>query len=51
MIFDAASPYESVQVQGIASVEDDPGGTLIDELSHRYVGGPYPGSPSGTHGG
>jgi len=43
VIFDAASPYESVQVQGIASIEDDPGGMLVDELSHKYTGGPYPG--------
>jgi PPOX class probable F420-dependent enzyme len=43
VIFDPASPYESVQVQGTASIEDDPDGTLIDELSHKYTGGPYPG--------
>ena len=43
VIFDAASPYESVQVQGTASIEDDPDGMLIDELSHKYTGGPYPG--------
>jgi PPOX class probable F420-dependent enzyme len=43
VIFDAASPYESVQVQGTASIEDDPDGILIDELSHKYTGGPYPG--------
>ncbi len=43
VIFDAASPYESVQVQGVASMEDDPHGELIDELSHKYLGGPYPG--------
>jgi PPOX class probable F420-dependent enzyme len=42
-IFDPASPYESVQVQGTASIEDDPDGTLIDQLSHKYTGGPYPG--------
>jgi PPOX class probable F420-dependent enzyme len=42
-IFDAGNPYESVQVQGAASLEDDPEGKLIDELSHKYVGGPYPG--------
>jgi PPOX class probable F420-dependent enzyme len=42
-IFDPASPYESVQVQGTASLEDDPDGKLIDELSHKYTGGPYPG--------
>ena len=43
VVYDAANPYESVQVQGTASIEDDPDGTLIDELSHKYTGGPYPG--------
>ena len=43
VVFAAASPYESVQVQGTASLEDDPDGILIDELSHKYTGGPYPG--------
>lgn len=42
-VFDTANPYESAQVQGTASIEDDPDGTLIDELSHKYTGGPYPG--------
>jgi len=43
VVFDAANPYESVQVQGLASVEDDPDGLLVEELSHKYTGGPYPG--------
>ncbi|MDN5913986.1 MAG: PPOX class F420-dependent oxidoreductase [Pseudonocardia sp.] len=43
VIFDAASPYESVQVQGTAVLEDDPDGTLVGALSHKYTGGPYPG--------
>jgi PPOX class probable F420-dependent enzyme len=43
VIFDAANPYESVQVQGTASMEDDPQGRLVDDLSHKYTGGPYPG--------
>jgi hypothetical protein len=43
VIFDAADPYRSAQVQGTASVQDDPHGTLVDELSHKYTGGPYPG--------
>jgi PPOX class probable F420-dependent enzyme len=42
-IFNPANPYESVQVQGTAFMEDDPDGKLIDELSHKYTGGPYPG--------
>jgi PPOX class probable F420-dependent enzyme len=42
-VFDAANPYESAQVQGTASVEDDLDGRLVEELSHKYTGGPYPG--------
>jgi PPOX class probable F420-dependent enzyme len=42
-IFDAANPYDSAQVQGTASIEDDPNGLLVDDLSHKYTGGPYPG--------
>jgi PPOX class probable F420-dependent enzyme len=42
-IFDPANPYRSAQVQGTATITDDPDGTLIDELSHKYTGGPYPG--------
>jgi PPOX class probable F420-dependent enzyme len=43
VVFDTGNPYESAQMQGTASIEDDPDGTLIDELSHKYTGGPYPG--------
>ncbi|MBO0732389.1 MAG: PPOX class F420-dependent oxidoreductase [Acidimicrobiaceae bacterium] len=43
VIFDAANPYHSAQVQGTASIQDDPDGVLIDDLSHKYTGGPYPG--------
>jgi PPOX class probable F420-dependent enzyme len=43
VVFDLADPYVSVQVQGTAAIEDDPGGVLIDDLSHKYTGGPYPG--------
>jgi len=43
VIFDAANPYDSAQVQGTASIEDDPDGALAEELSHKYTGGPYPG--------
>lgn len=43
VVFDAANPYESVQVQGIAYVENDLDGLLVEELSHKYTGGPYPG--------
>jgi PPOX class probable F420-dependent enzyme len=43
VIFDAANPYQSAQVQGTASIKNDPNGMLIDDLSHKYTGGPYPG--------
>lgn len=43
VIFDSDNPYESVQVQGTATIEDDGAGGLVDELSHKYLGGPYPG--------
>lgn len=42
-IFDSANPYDSVQVQGTATIEDDADGRLVEELSHKYTGGPYPG--------
>lgn len=43
VIFDPVNPYESAQVQGTATIHDDPDGALIDTLSHKYTGGPYPG--------
>jgi PPOX class probable F420-dependent enzyme len=43
VIFDAANPYENAQVQGIVDLEDDLDGLLVEELSHKYTGGPYPG--------
>jgi PPOX class probable F420-dependent enzyme len=42
-IFDAADPYDSVQVQGTATLEDDPDGVLIEALSRKYLDSPYPG--------
>lgn len=43
VVFDTSNPYESAQVQGIANVTDDPDGLLVEELSQKYTGGPYPG--------
>jgi PPOX class probable F420-dependent enzyme len=42
-IFDLANPYDSVQLQGTATIDEDPGGVRVDDLSHKYTGGPYPG--------
>jgi PPOX class probable F420-dependent enzyme len=43
VVFDTANPYQSAQVQGTAYVADDLDGGLVEELSHKYTGGPYPG--------
>ncbi|GAA1884917.1 PPOX class F420-dependent oxidoreductase [Lapillicoccus jejuensis] len=34
-------PYSYLEVRGTATVTDDPGGSLIQELSRKYTGGPY----------
>lgn len=43
VVFDTANPYQSAQVQGTADIEDDVDGILVEDLSHKYTGGPYPG--------
>jgi PPOX class probable F420-dependent enzyme len=43
VVFDTADPYQSAQVQGTADVADDLDGVLVEELSQKYTGGPYPG--------
>ncbi|GAA2616592.1 PPOX class F420-dependent oxidoreductase [Actinomadura fulvescens] len=39
--YDLADPYVYAEVRGTATVEDDPSGTLIQELSRRYTGQPW----------
>jgi PPOX class probable F420-dependent enzyme len=34
-------PYEYVEVRGTATVTDDPGGSLINELARRYDGADF----------
>ncbi|MFF3440899.1 PPOX class F420-dependent oxidoreductase [Streptosporangium sp. NPDC002721] len=38
VVFDPADPYSYVEVRGTVTVTDDPGGTLIQEMSHKYRG-------------
>ncbi|MFJ3407397.1 PPOX class F420-dependent oxidoreductase [Promicromonospora sp. NPDC090134] len=40
-VFDPTSPFDRVEIRGRATITDDPRGTLIDELSHRYTGRPW----------
>ncbi|MFD1533618.1 pyridoxamine 5'-phosphate oxidase family protein [Pseudonocardia aurantiaca] len=50
-IFDAANPYENVQVQGTASIEDDPDGMLSMSCRTSTRAGRTPGSPGRTRNG
>ena len=39
--YDPANPYTYFTVKGTASMTTENGFALIDELSHKYMGGPY----------
>lgn len=41
LVYPADDPQEYVEVRGSVTVEDDPTGSLIQALSHKYTGGPY----------
>jgi len=47
LIYPQANPYCYLEVRGTAEVEDDPQADLIQELSHKYTGQPYPALPPG----
>ncbi|MEU8383509.1 PPOX class F420-dependent oxidoreductase [Streptosporangium sp. NPDC048865] len=38
VVFDPADPYSYAEVRGTATLTDDPGGALIQEMSHKYRG-------------
>lgn len=41
-VVDMHDPYEEGQLRGIARVEDDPDMTVMDRISHSYIGTPFP---------
>jgi PPOX class probable F420-dependent enzyme len=41
VVIDPANPYRYVEVRGTVSLEDDPTGSLIQDLSLKYAGKPY----------
>jgi PPOX class probable F420-dependent enzyme len=41
-VVDMANPYEEGQVRGVASVVDDPDMAVMDRISHKYIGAPFP---------
>ncbi|WP_061295175.1 PPOX class F420-dependent oxidoreductase [Herbidospora cretacea] len=46
LVVDPADPYVYAEVRGVVTLFDDPHGDLIQELSHKYTGGPFvEGSP------
>lgn len=38
LVFDAADPYTYAEVRGDATIADDPGADLIEELALKYTG-------------
>jgi PPOX class probable F420-dependent enzyme len=47
-VFDPANPYLYTEIRGTVSLSDVDGRALIDELSNKYKGTPYPQEPDGT---
>ncbi|GAB3707063.1 PPOX class F420-dependent oxidoreductase [Mariniluteicoccus flavus] len=47
MIMDPESPFRYLEVRGTAEVQRDEG-SLINDLSHKYVGQDYATEPEGT---
>ncbi|WP_113705413.1 PPOX class F420-dependent oxidoreductase [Nonomuraea lactucae] len=45
LVIDPANPYRYAEVRGRVTVEDDPAGDLIQELSHKYRGKPWEDHP------
>jgi PPOX class probable F420-dependent enzyme len=45
VIYEAANPYEYLEIRGTATVTDDPDGELIEELSQKYTGEPFQDAP------
>lgn len=42
------NPYRYVEIRGTVSIVDDPGGSLIDELSYQYKGSGWTADAPGT---
>lgn len=47
-VFDRKDPYTHVEITGTASVTEQNGRALIDELSRKYLGKDYPREPEDT---
>ncbi|MEV1247497.1 PPOX class F420-dependent oxidoreductase [Nonomuraea sp. NPDC052129] len=45
LVIDPANPYRYAEVRGRVSMEEDPAGDLIQELSLKYTGKPWEDKP------
>jgi PPOX class probable F420-dependent enzyme len=45
VIYEAADPYEYLEIRGTATITDDPDGDLIEELSQKYTGETFQDAP------
>ncbi len=41
-VVDKDNPYEEAQVRGVVTVEPDPDLAIMDRISHKYTGAPFP---------
>ncbi|MBC6459243.1 PPOX class F420-dependent oxidoreductase [Actinomadura sp. HBU206391] len=41
IVFDPADPYHYAEVRGAVTIEDDPGGSMLQELARKYTGGSW----------
>jgi len=45
VIYEAADPYEYLEIRGTVSITDDPDGELIEDLSQKYTGETFQDAP------
>ncbi len=45
VIYEAADPYEYLEIRGTSTITDDPDGLLIEELSRKYTGEAFQDAP------
>lgn len=45
VIYEAADPYEYLEIRGTATITDDPEGELIEDLSQKYTGETFQDAP------
>jgi PPOX class probable F420-dependent enzyme len=45
VIYEAADPYEYLEIRGSSTITDDPDGSLIEELALKYTGESFQDAP------